>query len=259
MLELAMKPSDPKAAEIVTRHVNNRLLQVMREKIYDYAVYEKAMDEKIKKIKVDPATHLPKLPHISKLDEVVDFGELMEDEGFAENVSLPCLPKSYRSLPARDANRPFISLYKLLKAKGEYTPELPMQYILYQLICVTAEMLSDMEDTAFLDEDEDPPAIERIPEPDRSYVLDKTLEESDAPADDIMRYYEDFREYDETCFEDVDFAMLSYVDEKTLRSTPVAEYIGLQDEQGKHEMDLTIGGKNIHAELKIAPWEMESE
>ncbi len=36
MLELAIRPSDPKAAEIVTKHVNSQLLQVMREKIYEY-------------------------------------------------------------------------------------------------------------------------------------------------------------------------------------------------------------------------------
>ena len=265
MLELAIRPSDPKAAEIVTKHVNSQLLQVMREKIYEYAVYEKSAKETVDKIKsgeikVDPndrTAHLPELPHISKLDEVVDFGELMDDEGFAESVSLLYLPKYYRSRPAMEANQQFISLYKLLKAKNEYLPELPMQYILYQLICETADVFSDSD--SFKDEDEESALVERIPEPDRSYVLEKLREELDpelAPKD-YIGMFEDFSEYEEMYFEDVDFAMLGYVDEKTFRSTPFADYIGLQNEQGKQEMDLNINGKNIHTEIKIAPWELE--
>ena len=235
------------------------------EKIYEYAVYEKLSNEIIQKIergeiKVDPknrTAHLPELPHVSKLDEVVDYGELIEDEGFAENVSLRYLPKYYRSRPARDANHEFISLYKLLKAKGKYTPELSMQYILYQLICGTADVYSDIDNG--MDDDDEPFSIKQIPEPDRSYVISvlKNELDDDLSVEDFMRYFEDFGEYEETCFEDVDFAMLGYVDERTLRSTPLASYVGLQDEQGKHEMDLTVGGKKIRAEFKIAPWECE--
>ena len=265
MLELAIRPSDPKAAEIVTKHVNGRLLQIIREIIYDYAVYERAMDEVEKKIrsgeiKVDPndrIAHLPQLPHISKLDDIVDFGELLYDDGFAENVSRLYLPKYYYSRPAMDANHEFISLYKLIRAKGEYTPELPMQYILYQLICSTADFLADMDE--FQDEDEEPASIERIPEPDRSYVISKMRPALDPEfsAEDFLRHFEDLAEYEETCFADIDFAMLDYADEKSLRSAPFASYIGLQDEQGITTMDISVGGKYIQTKFKIEPWEIE--
>ena len=218
-------------------------------------VAEKVQSGEIKVDPDNPTAHLPKFPHVSEIDSAIDFDELAADEGFAKEVSLRYLPKNY---PINKANYEFLSLYRLLKAKKEYTPELPMEYILYQLICETAEVLS--EGTYDSDWGDDiPVSVERIPEPDRLYVIEKLEEESDGEfsGEDYIKSYEDFREYEETCFEDVDFAMLSFVDEDSLRESAFGKYMGVADRQGPGNVELTVNGRKVKAEFNIAPWDIE--
>ena len=90
-------------------------------------------------------------------------------------------------------------------------------------------------------------------------VIEKLEEESDGEfsGEDYIKSYEDFREYEETCFEDVDFAMLSFVDEDSLRESAFGKYMGVADRQGPGNVELTVNGRKVKAEFNIAPWDIE--
>lgn len=73
----------------------------------------------------------------------IDVDALMDDMDFAENVALLYLPDGY---PVAKANYEFFGLYKLLKAKEEYKPPLPMEYILYHIICGEVAQIDDVSE-----------------------------------------------------------------------------------------------------------------
>ena len=108
MLKIPNLPKNEQAAEIVRNFINNRLIAMMERIIEEEMAFKLIMSGK-------GAGDLGKKP----LDEVIDMDELMQDMDFAENVSLMYLPDNY---PKEKANREFIGLYKLPKAKQMKNP-----------------------------------------------------------------------------------------------------------------------------------------
>ena len=179
MLKFQFIPGDAQAQKIIKSFINNRLVAMMEEIILDEAGWNMAMDGTLSDV-----------PKDAGFDDLVDIDKLADDMGFAENVSMSYLPDNY---PIEKANREFFGLYKLLKAKKEYVPELPMEYVLYHIIMnevwLIDEINEDTKDGLFDEiieglseaerndplfagmEDEEYTTIERIPEPERSIAL----------------------------------------------------------------------------------------
>ena len=261
MLRLPSIPQDEQAAAIVKEFINNRLIRMMEDIILDEVAFSMAFSGGIPE-------DLGKKP----MDEVIDIDELMQNMEFAKNVSLSYLPENY---PIEKANREFLGLYKLLKAKNEYVPELPMEYVLYSVIqnaIWQVDMINqDTEDGLFDElmddpffegiEDEEYTTIELIPEPERSIVL-KGLEreaEEDFGPEDLILHYEDLREYKETCFWDVDFALLDDIDEDSLIHSDLAKILGIGERQDVRQVEFSVAGGNTKVKMEIndAPWDSE--
>ena len=261
MLRLASIPQDEQAAAIVKEFINNRLIRMMEDIILDEVAFSMAFSGGIPE-------DLGKKP----MDEVIDIDELMQDMEFAKNVSLSYLPDNY---PIEKANREFLGLYKLLKAKNEYVPELPMEYVLYSVIqnaIWQVDMINQDTEDGLFDElmddpffegigDEEYTTIERIPEPERSIVI-KGLEceaEEDFGPEDLILYYEDLREYKETCFWDVDFALLDDIDEDSLIHSDLAKILGIGERQDVRQVEFSVAGGNTKVKMEIndAPWDSE--
>ena len=264
MLKLAMHPVDEKASRIVKKFVNDRLISLMEGIILDEVDFNLAMSGQLAEEDIN-----------RKFDEMVDISELMTDLEFAENVPMVYLPDNY---PIEKANHEFFGLYRLLKAKKEYVPELPMEYILYHIIqneiWQIDQINEDSEDGLFDMligeegfegiEDEEYSTILPIPEPDRSAVLAALEVEADGEeysAEDLIRHYEDLRDYEDVCFWDTDFDFLNYMDEDSLIHSEMGEFMGLPERQDSNIIAFPAGkdGTDIKAEIKIAPWELEDE
>ena len=203
----------------------------------------------------------------------MDIDKLANDPDFAANVSMAYLPDNY---PVDKANREFFGLYKLLKARKEYVPELPMEYVLYHIIMnevwqvdminedTEDGMFDDLKDDPFFKgiEEEEYTTVEKIPEPERSVAL-AGLEkyaaelEEEATAKEVLSEYEDLRNYGEICFWDTDFAMLDEWDEEVLIHSELGKYMGLGERQDVKKMEMEIGGSKVNVEMNIAPWERE--
>ena len=165
-----------------------------------------------------------------------------------------------------------------MKAKKEYVPELPMEYILYHVIYNEVwqvdQINEDMEDGLFDDlmddpffegiEDEEVTTVERIPEPDRAIVL-KALaveaemeEEEGITAEDLIESYEDLREYENICFWDMDFVLLDEITEDELVHSDAAKFLGIDERQDVKTVEFSTDGKNkVKMEMNIPPWENE--
>ena len=151
MLRLPSIPQDEQAAAIVKEFINNRLIRMMEDIILDEVAFSMAFSGGIPE-------DLGKKP----MDEVIDIDELMQNMEFAKNVSLSYLPENY---PIEKANREFLGLYKLLKAKNEYVPELPMEYVLYSVIqnaIWQVDMINQDTEDGLFDELMDDPFFEGI-------------------------------------------------------------------------------------------------
>ena len=260
MLKIPMLPEDPKAAKIVKNFINNRLVRMMEEIILDEVEFAFIMSGDYREDDVNKS-----------LEELVDMDSLMQSHEFAVNVSLTYLPDDY---PVEKANREFLGLYRLLKAKNEYVPELPMEYVLNSIINneiwqvdqiaedTEEGLFDDLMDDPFFEgiEDEEYTTIEQIPEPDRSTVL-KALEkqcDDDMTAEELIAYYEDLRNYEETCFWDTDFALLDSMDEDTLIHSDFAAKLGIGERKDVKMFDMPMeDGKSIKVELNAAPWDVE--
>ncbi len=270
MLKIPSLPSDQKAAEIVKKFINDRLIRMMEDIIEDEIAFVMAMSGGIDK-------DLGEKP----LDEVIDMDALMQNLEFAENVSLSYLPDDY---PIEKANREFLGLYRLLRAKEEYVPELPMEYVLDRVIgsaIWNVDMINeDMEDGFFddlegdsffevVDDDEELTTIERIPDPDRAIVLaalEKECEELEPPEDDEDDYgpeemillYEDLRNYREICFWDMDFAVLDEMDEEELANSDVSKLMGIGARSDVRTVELSLDDNlKVNMEINAAPWDLE--
>ena len=294
MLKLPSVPGDAKCNEIVTRFVSERLAGLMADHIwnavsldllgeYGDAILEKETQESF-----------------SNIEEMVNFDALLGNRAFAEEVSLFFAPEGFD--PIR-ANWNFLELYRLLKAKKEYVPELVMEYMLAQLIhreiWTVDTIREDTEDGLFdeamretmgflfddddddydeeededldedgfsFDDDEEYTTIERIPEPDRSYVLSVFREEAEEEltGEELLEEFEDLRKYDESCFWDFDYAMLDMIDEPTLRGSSMWEELGIGDDKELRYIDVkTSDGKGgmteMRLEVPVLPWDQEEE
>ena len=289
MLKLACVPEDKEAAEIVKKFVNDRLIALMEDIILDEVAWKMAINHTLAE---DDGK--------KSFDELVDLAELLTDMDFAQNVSLMYLPDNF---PIEQANQVFIGLYKLLKSKNEYVPELAMEYVLFHVIHAEISetdminediadglfdgMMEGLEDMDEDDDSEDPEelileditdeeytTVERIPDPDRAKVL-KGLreahageckpEELDEYVENVMSFYEDLREYDETCFWDTDFMFLDDMTEEELYKSNLNKELGiLPPKEEPNIVSFPIKGKDgrelsIQAQIKIAPWNMEEE
>ena len=127
MLRFEYIPGNEEAQKIIKAHINNRLIALMEGIILDEVDWNLAMHGELENI-----------PEDASFEDLADVDALMNDMDFAENVSMSYLPDNY---PIEKANREFFGLYKLLKAKNEYVPELPMEYVLYStLVPVTVKL-----------------------------------------------------------------------------------------------------------------------
>ena len=138
-----------------------------------------------------------------------------------------------------------------------------MEYILHRVICAkidSIEEMSEMYDLNIIDPELAPTTIHRIPEPDRSVVI-KALQEDafeDFTAEEMIKKYEDLREYIETCFWDFDFDMLNLLPEDTLVNSTLGESMGLVERHDPVQVEVKIAGKSLgKTEVEIPPWEIE--
>ena len=268
MLNIPMKPREPKAADIVQRFINDRLIALMEGIILDESAWNRAIEGDLDFDENGAAES-------ESFEEAVDLEELMHDRSFAETISMMYLPEGF---PVERANREFFGLYRLLKAKKEYVPELVMEYILYHIIKDEINQIDDINEfseAGVFDEligdplfegigDKEYSTVEQIPEPERSIVLAALESEADpdTTAESLIKYYEDLREYVEVCFWDADFAFLDEMDEDELSNSALNEYMGIIEKEDRKIIEFPSGGKkstNIKAELNIFPWDMEDE
>lgn len=273
MLQLSAHIDDDEAYEIVRKFVNDRLIGLMEDIILDEVSWNMA-----------ERGELDESSYNKSFNEMVDLAELLTDRDFAENVSSAYLPEWF---PIERANQEFFSLYKLLKAKKEYIPELVMEYALYHVIYSNVgdvDMINEDTEEGLFDEmmgdpffegieDEEYTTVMQIPEPDREKVLKairKQCEDECSPeeVDEAVEYtislYEDLRHYDEICFWDMDYALLDEMDEEELQSSSLNQYMGISDTKEPNIIQFPMKGKdgrdvNVSVKLDIHPWDMEDE
>ncbi|MBQ8940679.1 MAG: hypothetical protein IJ062_02505 [Firmicutes bacterium] len=265
MLMLPPYFKDEEANKIVTRFVNKRLLDLMQEIILDEVSWNLAMAGQLNN---DAASQ--------NFDELVDIESLIYDMDFAENISMTYLPDNY---PIERANYNFFGLYKLLKAKKEYVPELAMEYILYHIIYSAVgeiELIGSEEweeifydDQVFWDEeDEDYSTVINIPEPDRTAVLNAIRNEnpnfSEEEIEETINLFEDLREYGNVCFWDTDFTLLDKYTEEEIKNSELNERMGIIDMERSNIIKIPFGDRNgksasIKTEFLINQWDLEEE
>ncbi len=257
MLKITSLPSNPEAAAIVEKYINDRLIAIMEEVIHD------GVDWKVDLREDSMEGDLNKT-----LDEIIDAEELLTDMNFAEEISLRYLPADY---PLEKANREFFGMYRLLKAKKRYVPELPMAYVLYSIIQREISMVDDMNKTReeedfddlpdYLQIDEEFTTVEHIPEPGRTLVLDSLKEEAEEEeeltAEELLLQYEDLREYEVICFEDLDFLMLDIMDMDALVHSREAKILGIEERTDVKKVEYEIGSMKVSMDLYNPPWESE--
>ena len=270
MLQMYLLPQDDKAAEIVKKFVNDRLIGIMEEIILDEVDWELAVKGE-----------LDEVDEGASFEDVVDIDALMDDAEFASEVAFWYFPDGY---PLERVNQEFFGLYKLLKADKEYTPALPMEYALFQIIQSQINQVDqineDTEDGLFDGLAEDPffegiedevyDTIMHISEPDRSVVLsalEKESDESGMSAEEMITLYEDLREYDEVCFEDTDFAFLDDFDEETLVNSDMGKKLGIRKGTDGKKMEIELKedevflsraqAKKVSFEFNVGPWDLE--
>ena len=273
MLQMNIGLEDAEAYDIVHKFINDRLIALMENTILDEVEFNMAMRGELDEEDVDLT-----------FDEIVDINDLMTDMEFAENVSLMYLPDGY---PVEKANQEFLGLYKLLKAKKDYVPELVMEYVLaslinneiYQIDMIvqdTADGVFDelMDDPEFEGiEDEELTTVEHIPEPGRTAVLGavrKECEEDCEPGEIeesveyYMNLYEDLRQYEEVCFHDADYQMLDEMDEDSLAASELNKQMGILPQKKTNVIEFPLNGRDgknvtVKAEINIHPWDLEDE
>ena len=265
MLELPNPIGDEKADRIVGSFVNNRLVALMEEAIIDCAVTSGDIAD---------GDYLTA--------EELDLGRLMMSERFAYEVLLRYLPDWY---PKSRANQMFFGLYRLLKAKGAYVPELAMEYVLYHLLeerIWVADMIGSgaWNDEAYGDMElpfkrkygsEAPATVERIPKSDREIVKSfareifkieyNTDEELEEAAEWLVNQYEDLNEYIDVCFWDTDFEFLDEMTEDELMDSDINKEMGIIAKRELNTMEFGMDRDgtmvSVKAEIKGFPWDLE--
>ena len=275
MLQMNIDVDNAEAYDIVHKFINDRLIALMEYTILDEIDWRMAIRGELDE---DSA--------VKTFDEMVDINDLMMDMQFAEDVSLDYLPDGY---PKEKANQEFFGLYKLLKAKKDYVPELPMEYVLaslinseiYQIDMIardTADGVFDdlMDDPMFEGiEDEELTTVEHIPEPDRTVVLNALRvhcekeydpEEVDDAVEYCMNQFEDLRQYGDICFWDEDYLFLDEMDADSLAASELNKQMGILPQKKSNVIEFPISGKDgksvsVKAEININihPWDLEDD
>lgn len=257
MLKLSICDFGEQTNKILTRFVTERLIELMDEAAYtcwfSYTGDCRETDEN---------------GNMRHIESFCPIEELMNNLDFAREVSLVYLPKSY---PLEKANEAFLELYKLLRAKGEYVPELPMEYVMYQIISEELDFLKDIED---VEDDEDKAVlspIKKISEPERSIVLEamkEPYEQSYDPDEDTYNpefyiyQYEDMNNYLDICFWDHDCLLLDNMTMEEIKGSLIDQWFGvIEFKDSKHYQETKLGPDGeeyvVDVELDDYPWNLE--
>ena len=263
MLELPLQLMDAEANKIVLHFVNERLLAIMRSIILDEVISY-----------MDTAESFDYKAAMDNFDELVDIESLIYDMDFAKNISLMFLPEHY---PINKANYNFLGLYKLLKAKKEYIPELAMEYVLYRIIDEQVEGLAILKEASLEEILEVCPDFNAedaetytntitMPEPYRTTVLNAIQKEnpdfSEDEIEETINLFEDISEYGKTCFWDYDFLLLERFTEDELRNSDINAMMGIIDKAPSNKIKIPLRDKNgkrinVKTEYHINPWDLE--
>ena len=252
MLLLHETPGADKCQEYGKRFVNDRLISLMKDLVTEYIeMYDAPYRERI----------TCSADWEKPLEEIVDLERLSHDEAFFNDwIDLYAMVPN--TIGPQRALHDFFSLYRLLKAKKEYKPDLTMEYILYRVIQLELDLCND--------EPEMHEQVKKIPEPARSQMMEELLAEAadlkesdpetwkeDIPqiADQLMAYYEDLDKYVLTCFEDEDCFFLDEMDEEEMEESGFADDLRVNIKGD--EATVKIEGNGQSFEFGIAAWELE--
>ena len=263
MLRLPPVIFDKKANRIVSRFVNDRLIELMKKIMLDEVVKDLFDDT----ISVSVFAE-------NGFNKIMDVDKLIYDVDFAKKISLMYLPYGYS---IKKANYNFIGLYKLLKAKGEYVPELAMEYVLDKVIQSAIQDIEDLKDMDWddilevdlsfdVEEAQKISTVMKIPEPDRTTVKKAIQSEnpdfSEEEVEDTINMYEDLREYINSCFWDKDFLLLDKYTEEQLSGSELNDCMGImkKDKSNIIKMPQNKSKKSgVVMEYRINPWDLEDE
>ena len=246
-----------KADGILTGFVTNRLIEMMDEAAYSQ--WFALSDDDIETDENGNRRHI---------ESYCPIEELMNNAEFAREVSSCFLPDDY---PLDKANEAFLELYKLLRAKGEYVPELPMEYVLYRIISEEMDYLQGLEREEDEEIKEALSPIQRIPEPERTIVLNAMkapYEESYDPEEDtynlefFIDQYENLNNYLEICFWDHDCLLLEKNTMEELKGSLIDQWFGVVEfKDSKHYQETRLGDDGeeyvVDVELPDYPWNLE--
>lgn len=73
----------------------------------------------------------------------------------------------------------------------------------------------------------------------------------------MILLYEDLRNYGETCFWDMDFALLDEMDEDALANSDVSKLMGIGARSNIRTVELSMDDNiKVNMEINAAPWDM---
>ena len=252
MLLLHGTPGAEKCQEYGKRFVNDRLIELMKNTVTDYV----EMCDAPYRERITCSEDWEKA-----LEEIIDLERLSHDEAFF-NDWMDMYAMTPNTVGPQRALHDFFSLYRLLKAKKEYKPDLTMEYILYRVIKLELDICKD--------EPELHDRVKKIPEPARSQMMEELLVEAaelkegdpetweeSIPeiADQLMAYYEDLDKYVLTCFEDEDFLFLDDMDEDEMEGSGFADDFGVNIKGDEATVKIEGDGQNF--EFGVPAWELE--
>ncbi len=264
---------DAEADKIVNKFVNDRLIGLMENAILDMCPFLPFLNYKQDEdVKTKP------------FEEIVNIADLMTDRDYAETIAMEYLPENY---PPQKASQEFFGLYRLLKAGKDYVPELPMEYILFRLIFNEVDDIDTIngyiedgvfdgpDDGLFTEdiEDREYTTVMLIPEPERTIVknaIRKSLkgqcapEELEEEVEHSMNWFEDLREYEESCFWDTDFLFLDDMTEEELLGSELNEFLGIGVPKENKIIEFPVKGQDggnvtVKAQMKVYPWDFEED
>jgi len=257
MLKLSTCCYGEEADGILTRFVNQRLIDLMDDTVYTYWFSQ-----------IGDQPEIDEYGNRRHIESYCTIESLMENSDFAKEVSMCFLPDKY---PVEKANEAFLELYKLIRARGEYIPELPMEYVLYHIICEEIDYINDLIKDGQPDSDVVFSTVHKIPEPDRSIVLnamkepyesDYDHEEGEYNPDFYIDEYEDMKNYLDTCFWDHDCLMLDEMPLDELKDSPIDQWFDMTGfKDSRHYQDVKTGADGeemvVDVSLDDYPWNLE--
>ncbi len=277
MLKIPTLDYNDEVNSILRKFVNDRLISIMKDAITEEAV----------KILEYRGLGGRMVPCWDENWEYIDIIALMDDSEFVEALNVLYLPPNF---PIERTYKVFMGLFNLLKAKDEYVPELVMEYILDKVINYRIESIEAYQKyisdgisngaIGYTDiirkESELIDTVKRIPKAERQIVKDYFMntmvngadcdecETQDECAESYIDLYENLKNYSETCFWDMDFALLDQMTEDEIANSPINDYMGIIDKKETKKMNFSVDGNNgkqikIKADLELYPWDMEED